>query len=453
MDQLPLAERLADHRRRFVLAVAGRPAPQSRLAESPLDARAVLYGQPLLQFVAAQCLSALADQPLREVLPAAEDSEPVSPLDDTRDDDERDVIRQVHVLWMLTPRDDLRGQTPRHVLISRRNFIDLDLQDRADQWSRHGVCPPGLEPDAFAYRCGGCGTHENVAYYYLVRHLLWTCRDRLAELKAAGRLEHLTAGDFLAGEVPRLARARQRWLDMPDPECHGRTVGSIIDRERRRIPEAVSAEDAMVDHDCPLCQMMAESLGSGPVFWHLDGCNMDEDFAFSWHDTRQEWEAEQQQYEEFSRLYHERRAERERLGVEDPCPGYLDPDHVWQRSFVADWADDGPSIPLRLFAIGSNLAELTVDLKSPVLQRSLVDPLHRDFGNLREVCRADDPATFEALVQPVLDRLCDSLANVAAQRNDLRRKCEDLQQRLQCFLDPPRPCDESVNGLDEEVPF
>jgi hypothetical protein len=28
----------------------------------------------------------------------------------------------------------------------------------------------------------------------------------------------------------------------------------------------------------------------GPAFWHLDGCNMDYDFAFSFCRTREEWE-------------------------------------------------------------------------------------------------------------------------------------------------------------------
>ena len=37
--------------------------------------------------------------------------------------------------------------------------------------------------------------------------------------------------------------------------------------------------EAMVSNDCPLCQMAAEF--SGPMFWHLDGCNNDNDFPFS----------------------------------------------------------------------------------------------------------------------------------------------------------------------------
>src|SRR5829696_8261451 len=50
-------------------------------------------------------------------------------------------------------------------------------------------------------------------------------------------------------------------------------------------------------------QMMREL--PGPMFWHLDGCNMDDDFAFSFHCTREEWEAEQREREEFSRRWRE----------------------------------------------------------------------------------------------------------------------------------------------------
>ena len=52
----------------------------------------------------------------------------------------------------------------------------------------------------------------------------------------------------------------------------------------------MSGHDAMVDPDCPSCQMLADM--PGPTFWHLDGCNMDNEFAFDiYRRTREEWEA------------------------------------------------------------------------------------------------------------------------------------------------------------------
>ena len=190
-----------------------------------------------------------------------------------------------------------RVHRPRNIRGPRSaGHLTWDLQDQSERWSLLKKCPPALDESSFAYRYGGFGTHELVLYYELVRELLWSCWDRLDEsgkTRPGGNgLELFTVGDFLTSEVPRLERVRDEWLAMPDPECHGRTPRSIIDRERARLPERMSSLEAIVDPDCPCCQMMADM--PGPVFWHLDGCNMDDDFAFDIsHRTREEWEAEQ----------------------------------------------------------------------------------------------------------------------------------------------------------------
>src|SRR5688500_4112474 len=62
----------------------------------------------------------------------------------------------------------------------------------------------------------------------------------------------------------------------------------------------MTPEQLMIDEDCECCQMLARDAAHGePTFWHLDGCNMEEEFAFSWCLTIQEWEAEQRRYEEW----------------------------------------------------------------------------------------------------------------------------------------------------------
>jgi hypothetical protein len=312
-----------------------------------------------------------------------------------------------------------------------------------------GRCPPGLDPASTAYRFGGFGTHEIVMYYELVRHLHWSCFARLQDLVAAN--SPLRLNDFLPSEVPRLSRLRDEWLDTPDPESHRRTPRELIDHERRRLPEGFSGRDAMIDHDCPLCEMMAEM--PGPMFMNLDGCNMDRDFAFSFHRTREEWEEEERESEEFNRRFNDEWAERERLGVKHPGEDSADADAVWQRSFSTP---DGAGEPLamRLFGIGCHLAELIVDLKTPTEDRPLIDQLSRDFGNLREVIQSGDEAMADALIEPVLERFGETLDAVAAVRSDLQAKCADLQQRLRRFLEPPgeeplppEPFD------DEELPF
>ena len=261
----------------------------------------------------------------------------------------------------------------------------------------------------------------------------------------------MTAGDFLTAEVPRLAELREEWLDSPDPEFHGRTPRSIIHNERARLPEGVTGAEAIVDHDCPICQMQAEL--PGPMFWNLDGCNMDDDFAFSiYHRTYDQWEEEQRRQEEFDRRFEAEREERKRLGVEYPGSGYADPDSVWQRSFSAP-ESAGESALMRLFAVGSHLTELIVDLKTPTEERILIDRLSRDFGNLRDVAQSRDIAAAESLFEPVLDRFCETLDEVAAARPVLDRKCGDLQQRLRRFLEPPSNYDEPGPFNDDVLPF
>jgi hypothetical protein len=441
-------ESLADKRRR------------ERAADPPYDTRAILYGRPLLEFLATECFNAAPPAPAAagnttETTSAdpSSDSEEGGADWPRRDEAEYTIVRDIHVAWLMTPRDDLRGQTPREVLLAQRDFINWDMQDRGERWSQVGKPAPCLDRNSHAYRFGGFGTHELVTYYEMVRHLIWTCRERLrasAESTAeSAKNAYRTVGDFLATEVPALEAVREAWLNTPDPEFSGRTPRSIIEHERIRLPEAGSGHEAIVDCDCPLCQMMADM--PGPMFWHLDGSGMDDEFAFSIYcRTREEWDAEQRRYQEFSRKFKEEEEARELLGVDSPPGGgYTSPDYLWERSFVRSSAPDFPAV--RLFVIGSNLAELVVDLKEPTENRPLIDQLSRDFGNLREVSQSAESG--EALIGPVINRFCETLDAVAAERADLQEKCSDLQARLRRFLEPPGEEDPEAEPFTDDEPF
>ena len=413
---------------------------RERAARPLIDARSVFYGPPMLEFVAREIFAAFAGRK-----PSA--------------DSDYDTIKDIHAAWLLTPRDDLGGVCPRDVALERRDQIGWDLQNQADRWSRLDERPPGLDESSFAFRYGGFGTHELVKYYDLVRELLWSSRDRLTpgqeSRSPADGVEALQVGDFLASEVSRLEGVRDQWLNTPDPECHMRTPRSIIDRERARLPEGVSGHEAMVDPDCPCCQMMAEL--PGPAFWHLDGCEMDDDFAFDiYHRTRETWEAERQEWMERSRRFDAEWAERERLGV---TRGDEDDDRsVWTSSFSVDDAADLP-LGVRLFGIGCHLAELIAELRIATEQTSpqsqaqqFIDILNRDFGNLREVLLTSEPSLGASLLHPVIDRFTESLAAVAVVRTDLAAKCESLTNALARFLAPPAPKPSWDSG-EEETPF
>lgn len=251
-----------------------------RAAREWLGGREVLFGKPLSQFVASEILIA----PNLEA---------------------EDLFAEIHAKWLLSPRADLQSKSPRELLLAKQEYIDFDLHSRELQWSFTGECPPPLLPTSHAYRFAGFGTHEIVIYYDLIRLLLSECH------KECYRLTPEEKQISLADETERLEHIKSTWLETPAGDWQGKAPALIIEWERKRIPLAMSGKAAMVDEDCPVCQAMAEDLEM-PVFWHLDGCNLDNRFEFSFFKTRAEWEADRRRWEEFNRAFDRKWKERER---------------------------------------------------------------------------------------------------------------------------------------------
>lgn len=329
---------------------------QERLATPPLDARAILYGRALLEFISRECMaltySSARGPELQSGLPdgaslfgchtrldddtaetsVATSTSPTSSM--TRAESlvatgvsqahadeasEYDAIQEaiagelsaLHARWLMTPRDDLRGQSPRGVLFARQDFIDHELHTRELQWSLQSEGPPCLATDSFAYRFAGFGTHEWVVYYDLVRYLLW-CAATLRRFSDGDLPAQLKAVE-LEAMTTRLEELKTEWLEQPQPDYDDRIPALIIENERRRLPIAMLGRDMVIDEDCPVCQMMGAETGLGLEvgFWHLDGCNMDDDFVFSSFRTLEEWEADRRQWEEFNEKFNRKWQERE----------------------------------------------------------------------------------------------------------------------------------------------
>ena len=399
---------------------------RSKRSAPRLDAREVLYGR-VADFIVAECVAART--PIApgdawappegwslEALPErATAGQPVQ---------SSDAVAEIHARWLMTPRDDLGGRCPRDVLLEKQEHLEWDLQDRGQQWSMLGDCPPPLGQESAAFLFAGFGTHENLVYYDLVRHLIWECWQRVAEPGDAA-----PSVESFADVVRWLRQVQDEWLSEPNWEdFSGRTPAEVIRCERQRIPMAVSGKEAMVDDDCPLCQMLGESIG--PVFWHLDGCNNDQDFPFSIYcRTRQEWEEEQRGYEEFNRAFDaEQKCKQAVLEGELPgsepsgCPS------IWTRSTSnPDASEDSPWV--RVFGLGCHVAELVSDLKAPPGATAFAESLGRCFGNLRDAI--ENPSG--ALLEPVVERFCQELDAAAEARVDLAPKCADLEHQLREF--------------------
>ena len=201
----------------------------------------------------------------------------------------RDIVKNIRANWLMTPRSDLGGATPREIAFAGRDHASRDMNDRMLQWAEFHHCPPGLARSSQAFRFAPFGTHELVKYYDLVRELLWSTWFRLVELSEApnpkDRPEAMTLGDFLTTEIPRQEAYLEAWLDAPDPEMHGRPPRGYIERERARIPETVSKSEAIHDPDCPCCQMMAEL--PGPMFCGLDSMQLRRGLRLRHHPSHQ----------------------------------------------------------------------------------------------------------------------------------------------------------------------
>jgi len=242
-------------------------------ANPPFDARPVLFGK-VVEFIAGQC----------EVARGAGMDDPIA---------------AIHEEWLMTPRGDLRGQTPREVLLAELEFIDWDLESRSRQWSFTGQRPEPLKPNSFAYATAGFGTHSNVVYFDLLRFLLRECWERMKADPSAA-LSDMTA---------QLERLRDEWMKESGDFIHRHEW--ILEQERLRIPVTASPEEAMIDPDCEMCQMAADPQ-FGPMFWHLDGSHLDleDNWVFSFHPTRESWEAERREWEERNRKFNEAQAQR-----------------------------------------------------------------------------------------------------------------------------------------------
>ncbi len=373
---------------------------------SPLpDARRVL-DERLVPFLVRECIAA-----------RTRFADPASPgaardRSSERQCEAERVISDIHARWLVTPRDDLAGRSPREVLLQKQEVIDFDLQSRRDQWHLLGECPPGLYVDSRAYRHAGFGTHEIVIYYDLVRHLLRNCW---------AQTEGIAAVDSDV-EVLRLEEVREEWLHtISDNALEGLTPAEVVTSERQRIPLAVAGAQAAVDCDCPLCQMMAEC---GPVFLHLDGCHLEESFAFSFHRTHDEWEAERREWQAVAEQWEHERAFGSRQGSQRAS---LWDDNQWDPS-------EAPSLETTpeflLVAIAAYLCELGLDLKESTESARMVPTLNLHFGNLRDAASNGS----DTLLQPTVEQLVEGLQEVIDCRPELTQKCHALIMRLDDFV-------------------
>jgi len=363
-------------------------APPSRC----IDTRAVLFGQPLLDFL------------VQRVAAAGEVSA------DLDDEQQSQRIRSIHAEWLMTERADLAGCTPRQVLLRDRNRLCFDMEHRQYQWSMNRKAPPALPRNSCAYRYAGFGTIEVVMYFDLVRFLVCEAFSCSGE----------------PGITDRLAEVRDLWLASPYEDSNtGMTAAEMIESERRRMP--ITGNGHPLHDDCPLCQ--AEASGEfGPMFLGFDGhhLELEDEFAFSLAETREEWEQEQEDHRRFSEEMDRKSAERKAAGEDDAS--------IRKNSYV-NW--DGLPPELARGALGFHLAELVTNLKESGADEQTRDALNAAFVAFSA---ATDPVNLASAAEQLRERL----EMIAQEYPELVSKSADLQSRLDEVLRP---------RIDDDVPF
>jgi hypothetical protein len=370
----------------------------ARAAAPRLDARAVLFGPPLLEY--------LTDGVLKT---------PAHPADEER---EYERTRVMHAKWLMTARADLGGRTPREVLLAKHGLIGYDLEHRSEQWSRQGHAPPPLPLDSDVYRLGGFGTIEIVFYFDLVRALLAEAWQIAAQAPRPTR-------EFM---MERLAQFRDRWLHEPNESTSmSMTPAAMIESERRRMP--IASDGSHLDCDCPICQAEAEgAFGSAPAFLMFDGhhLELEDEFAFSLIETREAWEREQEEYRRYSEEMD--RKERERKAARDDDDDWPS-DSAWKASHVNWDALAGSSASPRqaLLWLGFPLAELVANLKDRADGADHVKTLNTAYATFR---MGQDEVVAESPAQAFRE----ALETVSGRFPDLTAKCADLQSHIDEIL-------------------
>ena len=415
---------------------------RERAAQPSTDLREIFYGEPMLRSIIHGCLKKFAHrdeiakrvrlewterrrhwnesyaeepQPEPESLTMHDLAGSEDPAEDLNYRIYYNTIRDIHADWLMTPCAELQDQLPRAVLLHDHDRLSSDMTDREFQWTRLERCPPGISPESHAFQFSGFNTNEIVMYYDYVREVAWACWDGLRSMADAERaaLENSQGelDEFICNEVLRLRQVGEEWLDAPWDEDPSRTPRGIINLERRRQPNG--GQFHPIDPDCPCCQAMAAMPGIG--FWRMDGCNMDDLFAFAYHhETIESWEQDQAEYREFSeQMDQERELAKEWClpsQFSEPKPTFGD---VWRR-IVNDGTGEIPLGP-RLCRVAHCVVSLVVKLHfaskfdAGTEVEQYLEALPNAYASLQRACEESNKRQLSRNIEPSLSSLLKCL--------------------------------------------
>ncbi len=345
---------------------------------------------------------------------------------------------EVHRDWLMTPLKDLGGMMPRQMLHGAHDWIDHLVWGQRIRFEDGGPIIAAPD-DVSGYESAPMGSEEMVIYFDLCRELIeagWSWCQTTAS-KSGLNLEMGSQRELFEF----LHDFKSTWLSQPFEG--GSPPSFIIECSRRRVPRGVGVpivgmseretEEHVIDCDCPICNMMAEEM-FGPCFAQLDGhhLDLDDEFAFSMHETREAWEKQQREFAESSAEFNRKWAEREAAagGETDEFKS------AWSGNFSEAPLPGDPSGNLKLAFL---LTEVISLLDSSGASSADIKQLNTNFINFRK-SEPDELAESGK-------HLCEHLESLAGHYPELVPRVADFQSRIEERVRAPA-CEN-----DTEFPF
>jgi hypothetical protein len=394
--------------------------------------RDVLYGDSFLAEIAARVLEVVDSH-------AWHDSK-------ARDDQKAryPFTTAIHRDWLMTPRGDLDGRMPRQLLHGAIEWIDHVTWGQRLRFEDGG--PMVAAPDDWAgFPTAPMGSQEMCLYFDLCRELIeaswfWSESDdgKLARVNHELALNQLT--QFLRG-------VEDDWLSSPFEG--GSPPNFIIECDRRRVPrgagvaiegiDRMQSEQHVADCDCPICEMMADGM-FGVGFTSIDGhhLELDDEFAFSMHETREAWEKQQREEAEFRAEMDLKWSEREATGeTNDPFTS------AWTGINDDDLNRDDSPFSGRQgghLKLAFMVAEIVSELEINSAPRDEINALNECFANYRR-CDDDERPQRASELKANLQSLANRYPGLVSKSADLQSRIDEAERAS------------AVNDSDLDYPF
>jgi hypothetical protein len=392
-----------------VSLLEARPIPIAR----PIVDREILYGDAFLTFVAKRALEVFHSDDWTKC------------VEGNTQRDRYALTVASHKDWLMTPREDLGGRIPRQMLHGAIQWANEVTEGQQSRYEHGG--PMIAAPDDWqGYSSAPMGSQEMCIYFDFCREIIgagWEWLETKQGKDAANRGE-----SAVTDLVAFLSAIKENWLSSPLEG--GPSPNFVIECDRRRVPigdgvqiegiGAVATTSHQGDCDCPICALMADGM-FGTSFSSIDGhhLELDDEFAFSMHESQEDWEDEQGSYQAYEATFKAQESDRKEAaqdaGITPTWTTIRDPRPI-------------PGDPLGHLKMAFMVAEIVSVLQDHGNRQNEIKDLNKAFAVYR---RAKPPEAKKAKkkFKRILERLGQSHPALVSRSADLRSYLDETHRR------------------------